>query len=148
MTSAARILMVIMVGGVLLMAATVATAAVALYGAGSIAVEVHEDHGNQFSVRIPAAIANLALTLVPERVVDEALDEVTTEIEPYVPAIRDAWSRLGDSGDFVLVEVNGADEHVSIRKVDNRLLITVGDHDNHVEVALPLKTIGKILHRL
>lgn len=148
MSATARVLLVIVVGGALLTVATVATAAVAIYSAGTIAVTVEEDRGDQFSVRVPAGIANLAINLIPGSVVDEALRDVSQEIEPLVPSVRDAWSELNATGDFVLVEVNDGGEHVLVRKVGNRLLVTVDTDDTNIEVALPMKTIGKLIHKL
>lgn len=148
MTAAARVLLVIVVGGTLLMAATVATAAVALYGAGTIAVTVEEDRGDRFSVRVPAGLANLVLNLIPGRLVDEALRDVSDEIDPFVPSVRDAWAQLNATGDFVLVEVNEGDEHVLVRKVDDKLVITVDTNDTDIDIAVPMKTIGKVIHKL
>ena len=80
--------------------------------------------------------------------VDEALRDVSHELEPIVPAVRDAWAELNATGDFVLVEVNDRDEHVVVRKVDDRLLITIDSDGTDIEIAVPMKTIGKIIHKL
>jgi hypothetical protein len=151
MTAIGRVLMVMVVGAGLLTAATVATAAAAIYSSGTIAVQVEEGRGHQYSVRIPAVIANLALSLIPGRLVDEALYDVSADIQPYVPAVRDAWSELNATGDFVLVEVNnggGGSDHVRIEKRGDNLLISVDSDDADIEVAVPIKTIGKVIHKL
>ena len=153
MSRGARLLLIIVVGGTLLTVATVGMAAAAIYNSGTIAVDVQENHGGSVSIHVPAGLANLALDLVPDSLIEEALSavamDVSTEVAPLLPAVRAAWNEFAAAPDFVLVEVRSDDELVRIEKKGKSLLIRVDSGGGEaVRVSVPIKTIGKLLRKV
>jgi hypothetical protein len=143
MTRGTRLLLAVVVGGALLMLATVAVAATAVYRAGSIEVAVEED-GSNFRVKVPAGLVRAAIAVTPS----SAVSELTDEIEPWLPAVEAGWRELRDTPDFVLVEVDAHDEHILVRKVGDDLLVDVDAPDAQVSVTIPLGTIDALVRKL
>ena len=132
-------------GGIaLLMLATVGVVAAAVYSAGTIDVDVRPADGGRFSVSVPAALANLAVALVPSSVVRDA----SAELEPVLPAVREAGQELWDAPDFVLVEVTGPDENIKVEKRDGRLIVLIDADGDNVRVEVPMNTLRKVTRRL
>ena len=148
MTTGARILLVVIVGGTLMAAATVAVAAAAIYGSGTIAVEVAEPQGSNLSVRVPAGLADLALRLIPDPIVEKALDEAGQELADVWPGLRDSWDAFLEAPDFVLVDVQSGADHVRVYKHGGRLVVDVDTDGKAVNVTLPLRTLHKIVKRV
>jgi len=150
MTSGARLLLIIVVGGVLLAAGTVATTAAAIYSAGTIGVDVRERSGNAVTVRVPAGVANVALALVPDRVIEELWREAAhdEELEPWLPAVREAWGEIDSARDFVLVEVSERNHHVRVEKKGRHLMVHVDSDGDTVSVTIPVSTIRRVIHKL
>ena len=147
MATGAKILLVVVGGGIILMAATVAAGAAAIYSGGTITVDVEERNGGGVSVHVPAALANLALALVPNHLVERAIEDVSDEIEPYLPALQNAWDEFERAPDFVMVEVRGRNEHVRVEKKDGKLLVTVNDNGDDLRVEVPLRTLRRIVRK-
>jgi len=144
MSTGTRLLLAIFAGIFLLTTITVGAAVAAVYHAGTIAVDVRPEDDSHISVAIPAAIANLAIALVPS----EVISDMTEELEPVWPTVQAAARELDEAPDFTLLEVTSSDSHIQIRKKERRLLITVEDDGERVSVALPLATIRKIVDKL
>jgi len=144
MSTGTRLLLAIFAGLFLLTTVTVGVAVAAVYHSGTIAVDVRPGDDSHISVALPAALANLAIALVPSGV----LEEMTAELEPVWPTIRAASRELDRVPDFTLLEVESRDGHVLIQKKNGRLLITIDDHGDRVSVALPLATIRRIVDKL
>lgn len=149
MTRRAKILVAVIVGLTVAAAGTVAFAASAIYTGGAVEIDVGERSGGGVSLSVPAGLAHLAIALAPDSVIDEALDEVRHEFEPFLPALRESWDVFVDTPDFVMVDVQSSDERVRIEKRGHQLLIEVGGrHDPGIRVAVPLRTIERILYKL
>jgi len=148
MNSAARLLLFVVVGAVLLAFATVAMAAAAVIGAGSIDVRVHGERGSHVALRVPAGLANVALACVPDSVIEQALREAPPELDGVFPAVRDAWRQLERAPDFVLLEVVDRDLRVRVEKRDGQLQLHVDEDGETVDVALPMKTLRRLVDRL
>ena len=147
MTTSAKVLLVVVGGGILLMAATVAAGAAAVYSSGTITVDVEERDGGGVSVHVPAALANLALAMVPDHLVEKAIQNVSEEIEPYLPGLRDAWAEFERAPDFVMVEVRGHDELLRVEKRAGKLIVTVDSGGDDLRVEVPLRTLHKIVNK-
>ena len=143
MSKGTRLFLVIVLGGVVLCLATVGAAVAAVYQAGTIAVEVEEQDGSRFNVGVPAGLARVAIALAP----DSILDEVSTELGPWAPAVRAGWDELESIPDCVLVEVVSGDEHVTIEKSGSTLLVHVEADGMNLRVGVPMGTVGAILNR-
>jgi hypothetical protein len=143
MTRGTRLLLGIVIGGALLCLATLGAGAAAVYHGGTVAVEIDDD-GNRFRLNLPAGLVGAAIALTPAH----ALDEVTAEVRPFLPAVEAGWEELLATPDFVLVEVQSADEHVRVEKSGSRLEISVDSPDGQVRVGVPLRTVGSLLRKL
>jgi hypothetical protein len=124
--------------------ATVGAATAAVYSAGSIAVAVQPHDGSSVSIRVPAGLANLAIALTP----DELLDDAIEDLEPVWPSVAAAARVLEQAPDFTLLEVRSSGEHVVVAKEDGRLLVLVDSAGERVRVAVPLATVRRIADRL
>jgi hypothetical protein len=143
MTRGTKILLSVVLGAMLLCMATVTLGAAAAYQAGSVSVQV-QDGNDDFSIRLPAILANVALSLAPR----SALDEAARELEPFLPALKAGWRELEATPDFVLVEIVSSDEHIRIEKRGGTLQIHVQEDGSDIRVSLPLATIGTVCRKL
>ena len=143
MTRGTRLLLSIVIGGAVLFLATLGAGAAAVYHGGSVAIEI-DDHGTQFHLNLPAALVGAAIALTPATLLDDA----TAEVQQFLPAVQAGWEELIDTPDFVLVEIQSADEHVVIEKSGSRLEILVDSSDGQVRVGVPLRTVGSLLRKL
>jgi len=80
-------------------AATITFGAVAVWRAEPLTVDVASDSGSLVSVRVPALFADLAVTVVPEQLWDEASDE----LHPLLPTLGAIGEELARAPDFVLL---------------------------------------------
>jgi len=147
MSKAARIVLIVIVAGSLLLATGIGATAAAVYHSGTISVDVREQ-GDRFRIAVPAALVRVGVHLVPDAVLDDALRDVLVEVGPILPAVEAAWRELARTPDFVLVEVTGPRERVRIAKEGNLLVIHVEDGSSDVHVSLPMSTIGSLMARL
>lgn len=143
MTCATRVFLIIVIGGTVLVLATLGAMAAAVYRAGTVAVEI-EENGHQIRLGLPAALLHAGVVLLP----DSALDEAASELAPFVPALEAGWRELADAPDFVLLEARSVDESVLVVKSGSRLEISVDAPDARVSVGVPLATVGSLLHKL
>ncbi len=153
MSNAARLLVIVVVSGTLLLATGVGLVFASITHAGTISVDVAEPTGDRVTVHVPAGVAEAAMWLVPDRVIDEAIHELDRELSrelgpDVIPALREAWDRIESSPDFVIVEVDTATETVLVEKVDGRLQITVDGDDVNVDISIPVRTIDRLLRKL
>ena len=128
----------------LLMLLTVGVVAAAIYQAGTIDVDVRPADGGRVSVAVPAALANLAVALIPSSV----LRDTSHELHSVLPAVRDAGRELWDAPDFVLLEVTGPDESFKIEKRDGQLIVQIDDDGNSVLIEIPIETLRKVTEKL
>jgi hypothetical protein len=143
MTRTTRLFLIVVIGGTVLVLATLGAMAAAAYRAGTVAVEI-EENGHQIRLSLPAGLLHAAVVLLP----DSALDEAASELTPFVPALEAGWQEFENAPDFVLLEARSADENVLIVKSGSRLEISVDAPDARVRVAIPLGTVSTLLHKL
>ena len=148
MSKGARVLLIVLVGGTLLMAATMALGAAAIYSGGTIEVDVEDQGSGSLSLTVPAVLADLAVGLVPSHLVDKALENAPDELRSWMPAVREAWREFARAPDFVLVEISGPNEHVRVEKRGKQLIVLVDSGGERVKVAIPLKTIRRLLEKV
>jgi hypothetical protein len=149
MSSGAKLLLIVVGGSIVLCAATVAAGAAAIYGSGTIAVDVQEGRGGGgVSVNVPAGLANLALALVPDRIVEEALDDISVEFGPYLPALHKAWTEFEQAPDFVMVEIDDGRDKVRVEKKARKLLVSISGPGEDIRVELPIGTLRRIIRKL
>jgi hypothetical protein len=143
MTRGTRLLLTIVIGGAVILVATLGAAAAAVYHAGTAAVEI-EDDGRQLSFRLPAGLLGAAVALAPA----SAFEEAASELTPFLSALDAGWQELAEAPDFVLVEARSGDESVLIVKSGSRLEISIETSDSRLRLAVPLDTVGQLLRRL
>jgi hypothetical protein len=143
MTRGKKALLIVLLSATVLCVGTVTLGAAVAYRAGSVSVHI-QDGGDDFSIRIPAILADAALSLAPR----SALDEAAAELRPFLPALEPGWRELAAAPDFVLVEVVSKDDSVWIEKRGGALQIRVTERDSEIRVALPLSTIGGLCRKL
>ncbi len=120
--------------------------AASLTSAGEILVHVDSKSsmGDNISIRIPAAAVAGILGFLPNAVFYEA----TEECGEYMPLVRGVCEELANLPDFTLVEVESRHEMVLIRKIGNSLHIDVEDHDETVQVSIPLGIVEKVARKI
>ena len=77
-----------------------------------------------------------------------ATDEADVELDPWLPAVRQAWRELEDSTDAVLVEASSDGQTVRVEKRGGRLIVHVDADGGVVDVSVPTKTVRKLMARL
>jgi hypothetical protein len=125
-------------GTLLVLIAAGGALAWSIHSAGMLTVDIHAKGPGGCDItgiRIPAAVAHVALALVPDQAFDWAEDD---ELQRWGPLIHEACHQLLKSPDFTLVEVVDDDESVLIRKRGKTLVIDVEDHQERVHVTVPL----------
>ena len=150
MPVAVRWVLAIALGIVVVMSLAVGGAVAAIYQGGTIAVDVRVNHGSsKIAVEVPAGLANLAIALVPSDVIPvEEVAPIADELRPYLPAAQAALDELARLPDFVLVEVEGPDEHVVVKKVGKEILVLVEADGATVKVSIPLTTVRQFWNKL
>ena len=131
--------------GTLFLAAALAGGAF-IYDMGAISIHVQEKKpgGENIRLILPAAVAPVALWLVPK----EKLREGAKEARPYLPAIEAAAQELSRCPDFTLVEVTNPHEKVLVTKRGGHLVIDVDDANETVHVSVPLEAARLIASQL
>lgn len=147
MSVSSRPFLMIFGAAVLLLAATVTVLGVAVHRYGMLEIEIQPGYsgaGDHISIRLPGVIVPLAMFFVP----DAPLREARREIEKWAPLARDAFRELSSCPDFVMVEVQERDEHVTIAKRGRALVIEVQSEDESVHIVVPLTTVNCVLNRI
>jgi len=127
-------------------------ASVGLAGAGvlcsegvvNVRVTEKQPQGLHLHVVAPAILAPIAMHLAPRH----CLANATQKIQPYMPEIRAAIEGLRESGDVVLVEVEGPDQHVEVAKSGGSIIVDVDDAGESVHVSAPIRAISSTVEQL
>jgi hypothetical protein len=113
-------------------------------GVVNVKVIEKQPRGLHLHVIAPAMLAPIAVHLAPQR----ELAQAAREIQPYMPVIRAALDGLRDSGDIVLVEVNGPGQHVEVAKSGASIVVDVDDAAETVHVSTPIRAISSTVDQL
>jgi len=127
-------------------ASVVGTTAIVTYEAGAVRISVDEKRqgGDHVHLIVPALLVPIGLHLVPEK----EFRKQSAEMREWLPAVKAASQELERCPDATLVEVIGRDEHVSIRKSGDSLLIDVDDPHETVHVSFPVRVVTSAVRRL
>jgi hypothetical protein len=141
----ARLSFTLFIAFVILCAAAVTGLALGVYSLGSIEVSMkgHGCGGDDIELRIPAALAQAALMLTPNDLICGGRQAMFDKM-PLASAVCRA---LQDTPDFVLVEVETADEHVRVEKRGHALFIDVNCPEETVRVRVPVKIVQGIVNK-
>ena len=121
-----------------------------VYRAGMIVVDVSEGgpDGNDIHIRIPAALVQAGLGVVPDEVLAEMAADMGEDFEVVGPLVRAVHDELSNSPDFVIIDVRDHDEHVRIAKRGEKIVVDVSDGCDRVRVVLPLRMVDMVLGRI
>jgi hypothetical protein len=132
-------------------------AAATVYHKGTINMEIDElgPGGSHYDLTIPASLVDLAINLVPERVIEDATRQVTDNLhhpgmepESWIGAVDGIGEALLACPDTVFVEVKSPNEHVVVEKRDGSLVIRVLDRGQRVYVSVPMSTLVRAADKL
>jgi hypothetical protein len=143
MSRGTKLFLIVFAAALLFSVASVGAATAVVYRAGSVAVEVEPEDGSRYSLTVPAVLAGIALAFVP----DDVLTDIGEELEPVWPTVRAAARELDEAPDFVLLEVRSDGDRVIIEKKGHRLLVLVETADDRVRVAVPIRTMRRLVER-
>jgi hypothetical protein len=117
-----------------------------LYSAGTVSVYVHEKQpgGHRIWLPVPALAITQGIRFAPHK----DLRDATRELRPYLPAIRAASLELARCPDTRFVEVQDADDHVTISKQGSLMVIDVDSSDATVHVSFPIEMVPALAERL
>lgn len=140
------ILILVGVFAFLLVGTGVALAATVLHS-GLVVVKVHEKgpDGAHFTIPVPASLLQAGMTVAIHNSDEAEMDRVRAQLAPWRPALSESLDQLRAVDDFTMVDVDGRDEHVSIRKRGDTWVIDVQSSDADVYVSMPL---GLLEHAL
>jgi hypothetical protein len=128
----------------LALTASVVVAGGYVYHQGMVRVDQDDLHGKHVHVWVPAAIVPVALHVVPRN----KLQEAAAHAAPFLPALRAATKGLESYPNVELVDVRNGKDHVSVRMVDGKLLISADQEDNRVRVTCPLGVLQSVSETL
>lgn len=103
-----------------------------------------QDHDTRFAIRLPAALARVAVSFVP----DDVWRDAGQDLGEWGPAVQSALGELEDCDDAVLVQVESEDETVYVRKVGERFQITVWTPEEQVELQIPTRLVRAVWDRM
>ena len=121
--------------------ATVGVVGTLVHHTGRIGVTVEQADGPRINATVPALLADVALKLLPDQALEEAMGQARAEVGPYLPVLKEANRSLLDGPDFTLLEVQDGDETVRIEKRDRHIHVRVDGRDERIHVRFPVRTI-------
>ncbi|RPJ58401.1 MAG: hypothetical protein EHM23_17705 [Acidobacteria bacterium] len=130
--------LLLFIGAGIFMLATV------LYQTGIVYVEVEEKRpdGHHLYIPVPVVLAHAAVACVP----DKELKDVRAEMAPRKELIVAACDAISDCPDGAFVEYkNGDEEHVTVTKRGNYLLVDVDSKCEKVKVRLPIWSVRNLV---
>ena len=113
-------------------------------GLVNVKVAEKQPNGVHFHLVAPAMLAPIAVHMAPRI----ALADAARQIQPHLPEIQAALDGLSETGDVVLVEVRGPDEHVEVQKEGGSIIVDVNDADDVVHVSVPIRAVASTVNQL
>jgi hypothetical protein len=101
-------------------------------------------HGPRVILPVPLPLLQLAMRAVPEH---EVSGRMPAEVTRQRAQVLEAMRMLERAPDTTLLQVTSPDTRVLIRKVGDRLELSVDDDDTKVRGGLPLANVRKVLDR-
>jgi len=146
MKSGERLALAVILGLVLLIGGSTGAAAYAWHRAGTVRIVVHEagPDGSDFSMNLPGILLNTAIALCP--VPNDP--ELHARLQEASPVLRAVASRLSTLPDVVFLDVKNDQGTVRVEKLGADLLIRVVSPQERVEIAVPIDSVRKLMHKL
>jgi hypothetical protein len=113
---------------------------------GVLTVDVVEKApgGARIKLMVPGVLVNFCLSFVPAAMPPEERERLREEIGRYEPLLAAVVDELEKSPDMVFVEVEDAEERVTISKRDGHLVIDVTTGDEDVRVEVPVESVRAV----
>lgn len=150
MSRAQKIVLGIAAGVLILLFGLTFAGAAAVYEAGSIAVHVHEKHGNRTSIHlwIPAVFVHAGLMVVPDVQWQKARHDDCRELRKWWPIVESSLAGLSrcPDGEYVLVESD--EENVRVAKIGGAVIVDVETPDESVHLSVPLGVVKSVARHL
>ena len=146
MNRGSRPFLILFASLVLLMLCAGLALAITVHRSGMVAVDVQASGPGGCDIRglrVPGFLVGTALEFIPNRVFAEAADEM----REAGPVLREVCRTLRGAPDGCLVEITGADQHVSVTKHGGDLVVDVQDEEQSVHVVMPLRTLERMARR-
>ncbi len=140
------ILIMVGVFAFLLVGTGVALAATVLHS-GLVVVKVHDKgpDGVHFTIPVPASLLQAGMSIAVQNTDEAEMQRVRAQLAPWRPALSESLDQLRDVDDFTMVNVDGPDEHVSIRKHGNAWIVDVRSSEADVYISMPLGLLESAL---
>jgi hypothetical protein len=112
--------------------------------AGIAIISVHSPNENLW-IPVPVALGHVVGKFIDLPIPKQG--EIETLME-YRAVAADLLRQLHDLPDCSLVEVDSRNEKVRVFKQGDNLCVNVDDHNEHVKVRLPLRTVDRFVEAL
>ncbi|MEZ4648864.1 MAG: hypothetical protein R3E97_08770 [Candidatus Eisenbacteria bacterium] len=112
-----------------------------LFGWTSVHVE---DEDVNLHLHVPSALARVAIAFIPDRVWDDARDE----LGPWRSAMDSAFEQLDHCEDATFVLVESGDETVRVGKRGARFIVAVETPSEQVDVRVPAGLVRAVWGRI
>jgi hypothetical protein len=150
MTRSAAIALILVATVTAAGATTAATTAVALYGGGSLSVEVEQTGADPLSLRfsVPAVALGPAMDWALAHWQPDALDLPEGVDGRWLPAAKQLVRSLERAPDGVLVQVEDGNDSVVVRTSSGELIVDVSSRNERIRVSLPLRLVARLFERI
>ncbi|MDQ7005794.1 MAG: hypothetical protein Q9Q40_01025 [Acidobacteriota bacterium] len=132
---------------VLLLAASLAWAGATVARAGTLSVEISAPgpHGGRVRLVLPAGIVDVALAMLPGRLMPDQARETFAPYGALAGLLADSLPRLPE---VVLVSVDAPRHKVRVAQEGSCLVIQIVDHEQSVHLRIPRRTLEAVLRRV
>ncbi len=126
--------------------ATLAVSGAYVFHEGVINVDVddYNSGGSHVHFWVPATAVSLGLRVVPHRQREHA----ASQVQPYLPVLREMAKELRKFPDAKFVEVESGTDRVFIGTADGKLRIDAVSPKETVHLCIPVDTIEDVADRL
>jgi len=126
--------------------ATLAVGGAYVFHEGVINVDVDElrPGGSHVHVWVPATAVSLGMRVVPRR----HLEHAASQVQPFLPVLREVAKELKRFPDAKFVEVKDSTDHVFIGTTDGKIRIDVVNNNETVHLRIPIDTVEDVADRL
>lgn len=137
-----RSLFIVIGGLAIALTAAVVSFAAYVHHHGVVVVEVQERNGTDLRLRVPGALVQAVLPLIPNRIWDDSCGE---DWAVWTTVARRIIGEMESCPDFIAVECRNAGECVHVAKEGGHLVVRVDAPGEKVRVSVPLPLVAAIL---
>lgn len=102
-------------------------------------------HGDEtVRVNVPVSLIESVLPLIQHERLRNGKVKVLDELEDEGIDLRAMWEAVRNTPDGEFVRVRGDDENVRVAKAEGMLIVLASDHEDNVNVRIPLEVIDAL----